>query len=412
MAASAIEFGLPRGAILFSAGGFSYEFREDLGASHHGQSLFLARRRTPDGHPRGKVLLKAIPDQSAASGNRVRRARAKLDEEVRLAEQLDHPGILKVLGLHKVYGYWYAVLEHPAGTSLADLLTLVGERGTWFSPTLTLYIGMQVANALDHAHTAKDDHGKPLNIVHRAIDVDRIFVDWDGSAQLADFGLALCSLPGRITSSVRRPQGDFFYASPEALLGGKVDARSDLYSLGLVMLELATGKCLLYPDEPVTAEKGSALSERRRRRVTRAIRRATLAGMSPTVEDAIWRAATYTEADVDEMTRKLPQSLRVLLGRLLAPSPAARYQSAQELAGDIKAWMGGIFTKADAIAELSRIAAKSLVGRRLEMGEAEEQEEAGPASHEATTTARHLRTSPRASAKGPHGTDDGGSSRS
>ncbi|QSQ17167.1 protein kinase domain-containing protein [Myxococcus landrumensis] len=383
MASKAIEFGLPKGAILFSADGHSYEFRESLGPAHHGQSLFLARRRTLEGHPRGKVLLKAIPDQSGPSGSRVRRARTKLLEEVRIAEHLDHPGILKVLGLHKVHGYWYAVLEHPAGNALADMLSMVSELGVWFSPEMTLFIGAQLASALDHAHSAKDAAGVPLNIVHRAVDPDRIFFDWDGSVQLSDFGAATSTLPGRLTTSVRRPQGDFFYASPEALLGGKVDARSDLFSLGLVMLELSTGRCLLYPDAPVSPERVAALSERRQRRVKQAIRRATLAGLQPTVEAAIWQAATFTSADVDVLTRGLPQSLRVLLGRLLTPAPAERYQSARELAGDINAWMGGVFTKADAVAELTALVAKSVERRKPEGADAE-----FPDEGEVTTTAR------------------------
>ncbi|WP_228556632.1 protein kinase [Myxococcus sp. AB025B] len=386
MASKAIEFGLPRGAILFSADGYSYEFLEHLGPAHHGQSLFLARRRTLEGHPRGKVLLKAIPDQSGPSGGRVRRARAKLLEEVRIAEHLDHPSILKVLGLHKVHGYWYAVLEHPAGNALADLLSMVSELGIWFTPEMTLFIGAQLAHALDHAHSATDEHGKPLNIVHRAVDPDRIFFDWDGSVQLADFGAATSTLPGRLTTSVRRPQGDVFYASPEALLGGKVDARSDLFSLGLVMLELSTGRCLLYPDAPVAPEKVAALSERSRRRIKRSIRRATLAGLQPTVETAIWQAATFTEADVDALTRGLPQSLRVLLGRLLTPAPAARYQSARELVGDIDAWMGGIFRKADAVAELTALVAKSVGGNK-----SEGMDTPLPDDSDATTTARLAR---------------------
>ncbi|QSQ10746.1 serine/threonine-protein kinase [Myxococcus landrumensis] len=391
MAAKAIEFGLPKGAILFSADGYSYEFREHLGVAHHGASLFLARRRTPEGHPRGKVLLKAIPDQYGAAGNRVRRARRKLQEEVRIAERLDHPGILKVLGLHKIHGYWYAVLEHPSGTSLSELLTLVSEMGSWLSPELTLYIGSQLANALDHAHTATDEHGTPLNIVHRAVDPDRIFLDWDGAVQLSDFGAATSTVPGRLTSSGRRPHGDFFYASPEALLGGKVDARSDLFSVGLVLLELVSGRSLLYPDALVSPERVAALSERSRNRVTRSLKRASLAGMPPTVETAIWQSATFTQADVDVLTRGLPQSLRVLLGRLLSPAPTARYQSARELAGDISAWMGDVYTKADAVAELAALAEMSIKGSQRGREEGESLADERPRGSEATTTARRSR---------------------
>lgn len=355
----AIEFKIPRGAILFSAGGVGYEFREDLGPTHHGMSLFVARLRTSSGAPRGKVLLKAVPAPSETEGARVMRARAKLDEQVRLATFLKHPAILKVHGLHKVEGYWYVSTEHPDGHSLNELLTLVGESRRWFSPLFVLYVGAQVAAALDHAHSAKDGQGRSLNIVHRAVDVEHIFVNWDGTVQLADFGLALSDLPGRVASSARGPYGDHFYSSPEMLLGGSVDARSDLFTLGVVLLELATGKNLLFCPDDTTPEVIGSLPTKKRRRVARAIKRATLTGAPPLVSDAIWRAATLTAADVDAMTEGLPQGLRVTLNRLLRVAPRERYQSAGELAADLTAWLGGTFTKADAAAELKSRAAQA-----------------------------------------------------
>nr|WP_241768787.1 hypothetical protein [Myxococcus xanthus] len=102
-----------------------------------------------------------------------------------------------------------------------------------------------------------------------------------------------------------------------------------------------------------------SLPTKKRRRVARAIKRATLAGAPPLVADAIWRAATLTAADVDAMTEGLPQGLRVTLNRLLRVAPRERYQSAGELAADLAAWFGGTFTKADAAAEVRARAAQA-----------------------------------------------------
>ncbi|XXF74898.1 protein kinase [Myxococcaceae bacterium GXIMD 01537] len=349
---SAMEFKIPKGAILFSAGGYQYEFREDLGEAHDGISLFLARRRTPEGHPRGKVLLKAVGLPREEAGARVTKARAKLEEQTRLAMHLRHPGILRVHGLHKAEGCWYVIAEHPAGNSLNDLLTLVSECKRWFSPSFALYVGAQVANALEHAHTAKDEIGRPLGIVHRAIDPEHVFMDWNGAVQVADFGLALSDLPGRLGSTVRRPQGDVLYSSPEMLLSGRVDARSDLFALGVVMLELATGKLLLYAPDGVSEAVKGTLSVRQSSRVKRAIKRARLAGSTALAVDAIWRAATYTQEDLESLTEGLPQSLRVPLCKLLQPSPADRYQTARELALDLNRWLGGQFGANEAEAEV------------------------------------------------------------
>ncbi|WP_224367434.1 serine/threonine protein kinase [Hyalangium versicolor] len=355
----AIEFRLPKGAILFTDGnGVSYEFREDLGEAHHGLSLFLARRRV-DGHPKGKVLLKAVGDPrlvGLADGMRVPKARAKLEEQVRLAAHLKHPGIVRIHGQHKQGSTWYVISDHPQGQNLDELMGLVTGLDRWFSPELTLYVGAEVASALEHAHTATDDKGNPMGIVHRAIDLGHVFVDWQGEVQVSDFGLALSRLPGRVASTVRRPQGDSYFASPEMLLGGKVDGRSDLFALGLVMLEMSTGKNLLDTDMPVSQAAKAALSKRQLTRVKRAIKRARLAGCDPLIDQTIWRAATYTQEDIDTATAGLPQSLSVTLSRLLQRSPKARYPTAGALANELRGGLAPMgFGRAQAADELKKL---------------------------------------------------------
>lgn len=358
---SASEFRLPRGAILFTRDGFQYEFREDLGEVHHGLSLLLARRRTSEGSIRGKVLLKAVGAAELLELPRLKRARAKLEEQVRLATYLDHPGILRVHALHKAEGCWYVITEHPSGHSISTLLTLSGECGRRFSALFTLHVGARVAEALEHAHEAKDAQGRSLHIVHRALDVEHLFVDWNGDVQVSDFGLALSSLPGRVSSTVRRPQGDAFYSSPEMLLTGRVDARADLFALGNVLLELATGKNLLDAPDALTEGVKGSLSVRQRVRVRRAVRRARLAGSPVGVEDAIWRAATYTQADLEALTEPLPQGLGLVLRKLLQPRPDARYQTAHELAADLRRWLGegDAYGREEASAELHEMARRA-----------------------------------------------------
>jgi serine/threonine protein kinase len=353
---AAIEFRIPKGAILFSHEGVSYEYRENLGEAHHGLNLLLARQRMQDGKPLGKVLLKAVGMPSGPGGARVAKARAKLEEQVRLAAYLQHPGIVRVHGMHKAEAAWYVITDHPSGNSLNDVLAFVMECDHWFSPLFALYVGAQVAGALHHAHTAKDESGRPLGIVHRAIDLEHVFMDWAGRVQVSDFGLALSSLPGRVASTVRRPQGDTYFSSPEMLLTGRVDARSDLFALGLVMLELATGRNLLHPPAGVPPQALAALSRKKLAGMTRAIKRARLAGCDDAMEEIIMRAATYTPEDVEAVTAGLPDTLRVPLCKLLQRSPAARYQSAQELEADLRRWLGDTFGAKKAGAELKAVA--------------------------------------------------------
>jgi hypothetical protein len=139
------------------------------------------------------------------------------------------------------------------------------------------------------------------------------------------------------------------------LLGGKVDARSDLFALGLVMLEMSTGRNLLDTDMGVSEAAKSALSKKQLARVKRAIKRARLAGCEPAIEQTIWRAATYTQEDLEAVTEGLPDTLRVPLRKLLQRSPVARYQTAAEVETDLRRWLGDSFGKGDAEAELEKL---------------------------------------------------------
>jgi len=170
-------------------------------------------------------------------------------------------------------------VECVEGNSLNTLLSVVPERITRFSDAFVLSVGAEVAQALHHAHTRTDDTGQPLGIVHRAVDLDRIWLSWSGQVKLTDFGLALSKLSGRIASTVQRPRGNAYYASPEALLGLPVDARSDLFQLGLALYELATGSHPMDPPEGVPTHVEERLSARQRQRLEEAIQTAKEAGL-------------------------------------------------------------------------------------------------------------------------------------
>jgi serine/threonine protein kinase len=360
------KFPVKKGALLFSAGQTAYEFVMELEPGNHGETLLLARRRTAQG-PDGDVVLKCVdvPAQPAADGSK---AAIKLAEEVRLSTYLRHPGIARAHGLKQVEGTLYAIVECVEGNSLNTLLSVVPERITRFSDAFILYVGAEVAGALHHAHTRTDEAGQPLGIVHRAVDLERIWVSWSGQVKLTDFGLALSKLSGRLASTVRRPHGNAYCASPEALLGLPVDARSDLFQLGLTLYELATGSHPLDPPEGLPAEVEQALSARERERVEAALQRASEAGLDVSaVEDLILRAATYTSQDVEQLVAKLNEPLKQPLSQLLQRNPAARHQTAAELEAEFRARLDrfGAYGAKQAAAEIDQVltaAGAQLVG--------------------------------------------------
>jgi len=354
----------PPGTVLFSRGKSTYELVEDLGPGHHGERVLVALRRT-HGDASGRVILKALPLPAVTS--ELKLARKRLEEEVKLASYLRHPNIARVFGMHKARGALYVITECVSGCSLNTLVEVALTHGRHFPESFMLYVGTQVAGALAHAHACQSEKGKPLNIVHRAIDPVRIRVTLAGEVKLMDFGIASARLPGQRTT--RRPgaRGEVYWASPEALLGQPEDARSDLFTLGMVLVELATGRHLLSAPTMLTEDLWELVPEGERERLGGAIARVQeeWGGVNP--EDTVLRAATFTPADVDAATKGLSESTRAVFRKLLRREPEERYPSAMALQEDLSNVLRGrcgytAKNAADAIQAALRRAGEAMAG--------------------------------------------------
>ncbi|WP_164000878.1 serine/threonine protein kinase [Pyxidicoccus caerfyrddinensis] len=322
----------PQGTVLFSRSSATYELLEDLAPGHHGERVLLALRRMK-GEARGKFILKVVPLPAVTTALKL--ARKRLEEEVALATYLRHPNIARVYGMHKAKGALYVITESVAGCSLNTLVEVALTRGKHFPESFMLYVGAQIAGALAHAHTCRSEKDEPLDIVHRAIDPTRVRVTLTGHAKLTDFGLASAHLPGRKSVRLPRARGEVYWASPEALLGQSEDARSDLFVLGIVLLEFATGKHLLSAPNMLTDELWALIPQGARDRLNGAITRAQDEWNGVDPEDTILRAATFMPEDVEQVTEKLSEPTRAIFRKLLRRNPAERYTSALALQEDL-----------------------------------------------------------------------------
>jgi serine/threonine protein kinase len=160
-------------------------------------------------------------------------------DEARLAAMLHHPGIVQVFDIGEdEQGFWY-VMEYVRGRSAGQVLRQARLRGKPLPIECAVYIGQQVARALHYAHHRITSKG-PLGLVHRDVSPGNVLLGFDGAVKLADFGVARAS--GRLAETVGGEfKGKYVYASPEQVRGERVDSRSDLFSLGLVLHELITG---------------------------------------------------------------------------------------------------------------------------------------------------------------------------
>jgi serine/threonine protein kinase len=105
---------------------------------------------------------------------------------------------------------------------------------------MSLRIGSQVCAALDYAHRRRDEHGRPMEIVHRDVSPPNILISFDGDVKLADFGIARAATKAPSTERGLL-RGKLLYMSPEQAWGRRLDGRSDVFSLGVVLYELVTG---------------------------------------------------------------------------------------------------------------------------------------------------------------------------
>jgi serine/threonine-protein kinase len=240
------------------------------------------------------------------------------------------------------------------GFSLDTLLSFASLRKRPLSTAFALHVGAEVADALHHAHTLLDDEGRPLGIVHRGVNPERIRVGRGGEVKLADFGVAWSRLVHRQRTSPWVVRGDIAYASPEYTRGEALDARADVFSLGMVLVELLTHHHLLdgeemdsrMPDQP--AEVLGEWVEK-----VRSEERSWLP-----VTQLAERLQHLGPEHVERATRELPESLRALLHKALRHEPDERFQTAAELRealrGQLAEW--GPYGREEAARELRRAA--------------------------------------------------------
>ena len=162
--------------------------------------------------------------------------------EGELGKLLKHPNICKTLGVFKHKNIVYIVLDFIAGTDLGVILQYFKGENVGMPIPMVMYIASQILKGLDFAHTLCDKNGNPLDLVNRDISPANTMFSYDGEVKLIDFGIAQATLDYR--QQIGSIKGKIRYMSPEQVRGLPVDARSDLFSLGIVLYRALTGRDL------------------------------------------------------------------------------------------------------------------------------------------------------------------------
>lgn len=228
-------------------------------------------------------------------------------DEAKLAAYLQHPNIVQIYDFGSVSGTYYIAMEYLYGKDLKLITKQYKEKGQPLSIENALYIATQVCAGLDYAHNLKDFQGKPLNIIHRDIGPHNIFITYDGQVKIIDFGIAKAAIQHARTQ-IGSIKGKIAYMSPEQARAEKIDYRTDIYAVGIILYEMLTHRRLFEGD---TASVFSKVRE-----------------------------AEYTPAE--EVNNTLPPELCRIIDRALKKDREERYQSAEELLTDLEKCMRGL----------------------------------------------------------------------
>jgi len=163
-------------------------------------------------------------------------------DEGRIAQALEHPNIVKIVDVGHHQGTYFIAMEYIPGHDLLQVAKRGVEVGHFLPRHLAVAILVQALRGLQHAHEKHDFEGEPLHVVHCDISPGNIVVSWGGTAKIVDFGIARATI--QLRAEDHSVAGKYNYMAPEQIRGEPVDARADLFAVGVLLYELTVGKRL------------------------------------------------------------------------------------------------------------------------------------------------------------------------
>ncbi len=212
-----------------------YEIIERLAAGGMGE-VFVARFVAPGGFVK-PVAIKRIHPHLASDETFIN----MLHDEANVASSIHHPNIVGTIDVGAEGDNHYVVLDFVCGDPLQLMLRDVKRKGTVFPGWMTAWIGAQIGSALHAAHEAKNPEGESLEIIHRDVSLSNVLLSDAGQPMLFDFGVAKAK-QRMVQTSHGELKGKLPYMAPETFRGEAVDRTVDVFSLGVVLYELLTGK--------------------------------------------------------------------------------------------------------------------------------------------------------------------------
>lgn len=259
-----------------------------------------------------KLLRGAAKDSNAA---------VMFFDEARAASALQHAAIVPTFDLGQYGQTFYIAMGMVRGPSLTALLQRLAVKKVPISPAIVAYIGERLASGLDYAYGRAEIDGKKLRLIHRDISPHNVLIDDTGNVVLTDFGVARTAVQDH-ESRVGTVRGKPSYMAPEQVQGGAMDARTDLFALGIVLYESACVKRLFGRSNPVKSMEA---------------------------------VVHYQPKPLPTIVPDFPEALWNVISKSLEKDPANRFQSAAEMAralADVQKILPGAATAPRDLAQL------------------------------------------------------------
>jgi len=226
-------------------------------------------------------------------------------DEARLSAQLSHSNCVQVFDIGVGDSAYFIVMEFVDGGNLKSIIEHIKKTGKDFPVEAAVHISLEICKGLAYAHELTDSNGVPLHIVHRDMSPPNVLITKHGEVKIVDFGLAKAnsqlekSEPGII-------KGKFSYLAPEAAMAQEVDARTDIFAVGIILWELLAGQRLFLGDTDFQTVK---------------------------------KVQAAVVPSISQINKKVPPELEKIVARALARDPAQRYSTARTLGLELSKFM-------------------------------------------------------------------------
>ncbi|MEN9786052.1 MAG: hypothetical protein RLZZ299_1316 [Pseudomonadota bacterium] len=257
-------------------------------------------------------------------------------DEAKITVQLQHANIVRIYDFGRIRDNYFIAMEYVDGKDVKLLLRKLSERRKLLPREYAAFIAMEAAKGLDVAHKRVGIDGTPLHVVHRDVSPSNVLVSYQGEVKVADFGIVKAATVVE-TTAAGTLKGKFEYMSPEQARGHELDRRSDIFSLGIILHEMLTGRRLFKSDNDLrTLERIKA-------------------------GDIPRPSALHAH---------VPPRLDQIVMRALAMDPDARYQEARDMAADLLEFLYPVppdVTQQSLAAFLGEVFSEEIAGERARL---------------------------------------------